>query len=222
MLEPWSENIWIATRPVKFFGVETGSRMTVVKLSSGGLFVHSPVALDAQMRRDVDALGEVRAVVAPSLFHHLYVGAWMAAYPKAIFAACQGLDWKRPDLAFTCVLGDTPHEAWAKELQQVYFSARRENEVVFYDARSKTMICADALLNLSKHPSATTKIVARAMGNDAPGTGYLERVMVRDRRVARRQVDRILEWAPERIILSHGGLVHEDGTNVIRHAYAWV
>lgn len=196
--------------------------MTVVKLSSGGLFVHSPVALDAQMRRDVDALGEVRAVVAPSLFHHLYVGAWMAAYPKAIFAACQGLDWKRPDLAFTCVLGDTPHEAWAKELQQVYFSARRENEVVFYDARSKTMICADALLNLSKHPSATTKIVARAMGNDAPGTGYLERVMVRDRRVARRQVDRILEWAPERIILSHGGLVHEDGTNVIRHAYAWV
>lgn len=222
MLEPWSESIWIATRPVKFFGVETGSRMTVVKLSSGGLFVHSPVALDAQMRRDVDALGEVRAVVAPSLFHHLYVGAWMAAYPKAIFAACQGLDWKRPDLAFTCVLGDTPHEAWAKELQQVYFSARRENEVVFYDARSKTMICADALLNLSKHPSATTKIVARAMGNDAPGTGYLERVMVRDRRVARRQVDRILEWAPERIILSHGGLVHEDGTNVIRHAYAWV
>ncbi|MBK9258511.1 MAG: DUF4336 domain-containing protein [Polyangiaceae bacterium] len=222
MLEPWSESIWIATRPVKFLGVETGSRMTVVKLSSGGLFVHSPVALDAQMRRDVDALGEVRAVVAPSLFHHLYVGAWMAAYPKAIFAACQGLDWKRPDLAFTCVLGDTPHEAWAKELQQVYFSARRENEVVFYDARSKTMICADALLNLSKHPSATTKIVARLMWNDAPGTGYLERVMVRDRRVARRQVDRILEWAPERIILSHGGLVHEDGTNVIRHAYAWV
>jgi hypothetical protein len=35
-------------------------------------------------------------------------------------------------------------------------------------------------------------------------------------------VDRILDWKPERIILSHGGLVHEKGSDVIRHAYAWV
>jgi hypothetical protein len=222
MLESWSDDIWIATREVKFWGVETGSRMTVVRLSEGGLFVHSPVALDPDTRRDIDALGEVQAVVAPSLFHHLHVGAWMAAYPKAVFAACQGLDWKRPDLAFTSVLGDAPHSPWAGDLEQVYFSSRRENEVVFFDKRSKTMICADALLNLSKHPSPITKLVAKAMWNDAPGTGYLERVMVRDRQVARRQVDRILDWEPERIILSHGGLVHENGTSVIRHAYAWV
>ena len=222
MLESWNDHIWIATREVRFFGVETGSRMTVVRLSGGGLFVHSPVALDPELRQEVDDLGEVRAVVAPSLFHHLNVGAWMAAYPKAIFAACQGLDWKRPDLSFTCVLGDPPHAAWAGEIEQIYFSSRRENEVVFFDRRSNTMICADALLNLSVHPSSSTRLVAKAMGNDAPGTGYLERVMVRDRRVARRQVDRILDWNPERIILSHGGLVYEKGADAIRHAYAWV
>jgi len=222
MLESWNDDIWIATREIRFLGVETGSRMTVVRMSGGGLFVHSPVALDSETKKEVDALGEVRAVVAPSLFHHLHVGAWMAAYPQAVFAACQGLDWKRPDLAFTCILGDTPHPAWAGEIEQVYFSARRENEVVFFDARSKTMICADALLNLSNHPSSTTKLVAKLMGNDAPGTGYLERVMVRDRAVARRQVDRILAWQPERIILAHGTLVSEQGTDVIRHAYAWV
>lgn len=222
MLEAWNDDIWIETREIRFFGVETGSRMTVVRLPQGGLFIHSPVALDPDTRKEVDALGEVQAVVAPSLFHHLYVGAWMEAYPKAVFAGCQGLDWKRPDLAFTCILGDTPHPSWAGQIEQVYFSARRENEVVFFDARSKTMICADALLNLSVHPSASTKFVAKLMGNDAPGTGYLEKVMVRDRRVGRRQVDRILDWQCERIILSHGGLVREKGTEVIRHAYAWV
>lgn len=222
MLESWTEDIWIATREIRFFGVETGARMTVVRLSGGGLFVHSPVALDPETRAEVDALGEVRAVVAPSLFHHLYVGEWMEAYPNAVFAACQGLDWKRPDLAFTCILGDTPHASWAGEIEQVYFSSRRENEVVFFDRRSNTMICADALLNLSVHASPMTKFVAKVMGNDAPGTGYVERVMVRDRVVARRQVDRILEWEPERIILAHGGLVHEKGADAIRHAYAWI
>ena len=39
----------------------------------------------------------LRAVVAPSLFHHLYVGEWMKAYPVATFSPCPGLREKGPD-----------------------------------------------------------------------------------------------------------------------------
>lgn len=222
MLAPFAEEIWIDTRRGKFWGVETGSRMTIVRLSDGGLFVHSPVALDESTRRAVDALGPVRAVVAPSVFHHLYVGAWMRAYPSAVFGACPGLEWKRPDLAFTCVLADEPHPAWARDLGQVYFSARRENEVVFFHPPSRTMICCDALLNLSTHDAFTTRVVARVMGNTAPGLGWLEPFMIRDRALARRQVDRILAWDIERIVLSHGPPVERDGRAAVRRAYAWL
>jgi hypothetical protein len=222
MLTPFAEDVWVEARAVKFLGVETGTRMTVVRLSDGGLFVHSPVALDDATRRAVDALGEVRAVVAPSLFHHLSVGQWMAAWPGAAFAACPGLEWKRPDLAFTEVLGDAPSALWSRDLDQVYFSARRENEVVFFHRKSRTMVCADALLNLSTHASPVTRGVARLMGNTAPGAGWPERLMVRDRRVARRQVDRILAWDIDKIVLAHGALVEGDGRAVVRRAYAWV
>lgn len=222
MLERFADEVWIELRKGRFFGVEVGSRMTVVRLGDGGLFVHSPVALDADTRAAVDALGPVRAVVAASIFHHLHVGAWMAAYPTAVFAACPGLEWKRTDLAFTCVLGDPPHEAWAKDLRQVYLSARRENEVVFYHPRSRTMICSDALLNLSEHPSAATRFVARLMRNHAPGFGWMERLMVRNRALARRQVDRILAWDIDKIVLAHGTLVEGDGTEVVRRAYEWL
>lgn len=222
MLQPFAEGVWTDARPVRFWGVETGSRMTVVRLSEGGLFVHSPVALDDECRRRVDELGEVRAVVAPSIFHHLHVGAWMAAYPGAVFAACPGLEWKRPDLPFSCVIGDPAHPVWARDLDQVYFSARRENEVVFFLARQRTMICADALLNLSTHPLASTRLVARLMGNSAPGVGHLEPVMIRNRRLARRQADRILEWDIDRIVLSHGAMVESGGREVMRRAYDWL
>jgi len=221
----WSqldEDLWIATVRHRFWGLETGARMTVVRLSGGGLFVHSPVALDAATRRAVDGVGEVRAVVAPSLFHHLRVAQWMAAYPRATFAACPGLEWKRRDLPFGCVLGDPPHPLWARDLEQVYFSARRENEVVFFHPRSRTLICADALLNLSRHDRASTRALAWLMGNHAPGTGHLERFMIRDRRLARRQVDRILAWDIDRIVLGHGALVERDGREVVRRAYAWL
>ncbi len=222
MLSRFAEDVFVDTRRGTFWGVETGSRMTVVRMSDGGLFVHSPVGLDDACRREIDALGPVRAVVAPSLFHHLYVGEWMRAYPDAVYGACPGLEWKRPDLAFTHVIADEPHRAWERDLEQVYFSARRENEVVFFHRASRTMICCDALLNLSKHDHLSTRVVAQLMRNTAPGLGWMERFMVRDRAVARRQVERILAWDIDGIVLSHGDPVRSDGREIVRRAYAWL
>ncbi len=222
MLTPFAEDLWIEPRRVRFFGVEAGTRMTIVRLTGGGLFVHSPVALDEETRRAVDALGEVRAVVAPSIFHHLYVGQWIAAYPTAVFGGCPGLDRKRRDLALTMVLGDEPHEVWREELDQVSFSARRENEVDFYHRKSRTLIVADALLNLSQHDDPLTRVVARLMGNRGPGLGWMEPIMVRDRALARRQVDRMLDWDIDKVVLAHGTLVEGSGGDVLRAAYTWL
>jgi hypothetical protein len=71
MLQPITDGIWSTTRPLRFLGLETGTRMTIVRLANGGLFVHSPVGLDPALRAEVDALGPVGAIVASSLFHNL-------------------------------------------------------------------------------------------------------------------------------------------------------
>lgn len=222
VLEPWGPDLWVAPRKQRFWGLETGTKMTVVRLADGGLFVHCPVALDDATKRAVDALGPVRAVVASSLFHHLYVGQWMSAYPGASFHPCPGLERKRADLSWGRVLEGPPEDVWSAELDQASFTARFEREVVFFHRKSRTMICADALLNLSGHPSRITRTCALLMANTAPGKGYLERVAVRDWKLGRRQVDRILEWDVERIALAHGPGVSRDGRAVIRRAYDWL
>jgi hypothetical protein len=222
MFDEIAEGVWITARSQRFWGVETGTRMTIVRLGGGGLFVHCPVALDAATRAAVDGLGEVRAVVASSLFHHLYVGEWIQAYPRALVCACPGLPGKRPDLAWGYFLHDAPHPIWAADLDQVFFSARFEKEVVFFHRRTRTMICADALLNLSHHPSPGTRLAARLMNNTAPGKGWLEYLAVQDWKAGRRQVDRMSEWDAERILLAHGELVLRDGRRVLRDAYAWL
>ncbi|MFZ5477427.1 MAG: DUF4336 domain-containing protein [Myxococcota bacterium] len=222
MFDRVADGVFTTTRAQRFWGLETGTRATVVRLSDGGLLVHNPVALDAATRAAVDALGEVRAIVATSLFHHLYVGDWMRAWPDAVSAACPGLREKRPDLSFAHVLGDEPHPAWAGDLAQVAFTARFEREVVFFHAKSRTMICADALLNLSRHPSAATRTVAYLMGNTGPGKGWPERIAVRDRAAAREQVERILAWDIDGIVLAHGELVAGEGRRTVAEAYAWL
>jgi hypothetical protein len=221
-LMPVVEGIWTAPRPQRFWGLETGTRMTVVRLSEGGLFVHCPVALDEATREAVDRLGDVRAVVSSSLFHPLYAGNWMKAYPKAVFFACPGLEKKRSDLAWSGVLSGDPHPVWAGDLDQGDFTARFEHEIVFFHRPTRTLITADALLNLRRHPSRVTRAVAIAMANTAPGKGWMERFAVRDRAAGRRQVDRILEWDIDRILLAHGDCVERDGRRVVREAYAWL
>ncbi|HMJ10873.1 MAG TPA: DUF4336 domain-containing protein [Polyangiaceae bacterium] len=221
-LEPFVDDVWIATRPQKFYGFEVGTRMTVVRLSDGGLFVHCPVALDDATRSALRKLGPVRAVAASSLFHHLYVGQWMEAYPDARFCPCPGLERKRSDLAWGPILGDTPLDAYSADIDQALFTARFEKEVVFFHRASRTLICADALLNLTHHPLRSTRIGGYLMGNTAPGKGYLERIAVRDRALGRRQVDQILQWDIDAIVLAHGGLVPNGGREALREAYRWL
>jgi len=223
MLEPVADNLWVEARRLRFAGVETGTRMSVVRFADGGLFVHSPVSLDQATREAVDALGPVRAVVAPSRFHHLYVGEWIKAYPEAVAYACPGLERKRPDLAWHGVLGNEPEKEWRGEIDQVFFGARSlENEVVFFHRSSRTLLCADAIFNLGNHPSLLTRVVARLIGGRKPGATLLERVLIRDRAAAREQVDRMLAWNADRIVLAHGGTIETGGVEVLRRAYAWL
>ncbi len=210
-------------QPLRFWGVETGARMTIVRLRAGALFVHSPLPLGAALRAEVDALGPVRAVVAPSLFHHLSVSAWREAYPEAVFGCCPGLQKKRTDFSWDRVLSDRPEPEWAADLDQVFFAARTmENEVVFFHRKTRTMICADVIFNLSEHPDRLTRLAALLLWNRKPGATWLEQLMIRDRTSAREQVGRMLAWKPERILLAHGKWIESDGEAVLRQAYAWL
>lgn len=222
-LKPIADGVWSMAQPLRFWGVETGARMTIVRLRAGDLFVHSPLPLVAELKAEVDALGPVTAVVAPSLFHHLSVSAWREAYPEAVFACCPGLEEKRTDFSWDRVLSDRPEPEWAADLDQVFFAARTmENEVVFFHRKTRTMVCADVIFNLSEHPNRLTRAAALLLWNRQPGATWLEHLMIRDRASAREQVGRMLAWKPERILLAHGKWIESDGEAVLRQAYAWL
>src|SRR5690349_23943452 len=76
--------IWIADGPVaSFYSFPYSTRMAVIRLSDGSLFVWSPVALSTALRAAVDALGPVRHLVSPNALHHLFLAEWKSAYPEA-------------------------------------------------------------------------------------------------------------------------------------------
>ncbi len=218
-MREFARGIHLVESTVRFYGVRVQTRMTVVRLSDSRLFIHSPVPLDAATRRDLDGLGEVAFVVSPNKIHHLSIGEYIDAYPRAKAFASPGLPERRPDLEFDAILGDQPDPAWATELDQaevrgnVFFS-----EIVFLHRASRTLIVADLVENLDRETASTFgRTLARLFGvGSKPVASPEHRLYTNDAPAAAESLERIRSWDFERIVLSHGGLIESGGRAVMQ------
>lgn len=223
-LRELDKNIWIAERPQRFYGLEVGTRMTVIRLADGSLLLHSPVALDPELCRELDAIGRVRFTVAPNRLHHLYAGEVAQAYPGSRLWVAPGLERKRPDLVFVAVLGDEAPTEWREEVDQVFFRGRPyENEVVFLHRASRTLIMCDLAFNFGPRAAAPTRLLMRLLrsyGRFGPST--LDPWLIRDRRAARQSLERILAWDFDRVVVAHGDVLESGGRDALRLGYSWL
>lgn len=217
-------DLWVAEQPLRFGGLEVGTRMTVVRLRDGGLFLHSPVALGDRLQGELAAIGAPLAAVAPNRFHHLFVGEYRAAFPDVRLFVAPGLETKRKDLAGATVLGDEPPREWSGEIDQLVFrGVPISNEVVFLHRRSRTLLLADLAFNLGPEAPAATRLVFRALGAyDRFGPTRLERLLVRDRAAARRSLELLLQWDFDRVVVAHGRILESGGREALRRGYAWL
>ncbi|MBR8342444.1 DUF4336 domain-containing protein [Burkholderia ambifaria] len=204
-------------------GLHVGARMTVVRLSSGRLLLHSPVPLADPLRTEIDALGEVGHIVCPNLFHHTYAAAAVAAYPQALLHGPLALQAKRKDLRFDAVLTDAPHPEWGDDFALLTIEGCLLRETVFYHRASRTLIACDLVENFRQSPHWLTRNYLRAGGIlGRVGWHPLLRVVYRDRRVARACIDRLLEWPFERVALAHGDPLTENARDAVRQGMAWL
>jgi hypothetical protein len=223
-LRPLAQDIWVVERPQRFYGLEVGTRMTVVRLADGSLLLHSPVALDAELRRALDAIGRVRFAVAPNRVHHLYAGRVADAYPEARLWVGPGLEHKRPDLAFDGVLGDEAPAEWKGQVDQVFFRGRPyENEVVFFHRASRTLILCDLAFNFGPRAATPTRLLMRLLRSYGRfGPSKLDPLLIRDRRAARQSLERILGWDFDRVVVAHGDVLESGGREALRQGYSWL
>ena len=223
-LTPLATDLWVATRPLPIAVGDIGTRMTVVRLADGGLFLHSPVRLDADTRLALDALGPVRCVVAPSAVHHLFVGDYLAAYPEARAFGAPGVAKKRPDLRFSAELSDEAPPEWRAALEQHLFrGAPMMNEVVFFHPSTRTLLLTDLAFNVRDAPAGRARLFCWLVGAVGRfGPHRIVRFGIRDRRVAAESVRRILAWDFDRVVVTHGDVLESGGRRAFAEAFAFL
>lgn len=227
MLQSFGDEIWTATGPtlpIAGFGYPT--RMAVIRLSAGGLFVWSPVALSTDLRAAVNRLGPVRHVIAPNTLHYRFVEEWRAAYPAAGFHALPELCARRPELSVAGDLEDVAPADWCQDIDQVIVRGNRlTTEAVFFHRRSRTVIFTDLIQHFDAGWfTGWRALVARLdlLTAPEPTVPRKFRLAFRDRAIAREALGRILAWPADKLLMAHGAPIEEDGRALVARAFRWL
>ncbi len=228
ILRQFGPDIWITDGPIVIAaaGFHYPTRMAVIRLPGASLVVWSPTALHEDLRKEIEALGTVRHLVAPNTLHHVFLGDWQRAYPEALVHAPPGLSAKRADIRIDSELTDLPEAGWAADLDHVVFRGNRiTTEVVFFHRPSETVLFTDLIQHLPPGWfSGWRAAVARLdlMVAPWPEVPRKFRLAFRDRPAARSAIERVLAWPARKLLMAHGAPVTDGGQEAIRHAFRWL
>ncbi|KAL5230145.1 hypothetical protein ABZP36_028921 [Zizania latifolia] len=162
--------IWLfeQEQALGFSSVSTNTRMTVVKLKSGGLWVHAPIAPTKeciQLLKELDA--PVEHIVLPTFAyeHKVFFGPFTRKFPKAqIWVAPRQWSWPiNLPLEFFGIFRSKPlidedeDTPWAGEIEQKVLSSPEVGigpyvEVAFYHKPSRTLLVTDAVIFVPRQP----------------------------------------------------------------------
>ena len=239
-------NIWVQDQSFKYWGLEVGTRMTVIRLVGNSIILISPIKLESQTQENISKLGTVKYIIAPNLFHYLYLQEAKNIYPQAQVLVVPGLTAKQPEIAIDKVFFEDEID-FGSELEYILFAGFRVsmitqaatlNEVVFYHPASKTLILTDTAFNFdgegcSRSESISnhrvdrtfpwlTQLGAKIMGSyDTLQPSVLEKLVIEDREKVQASVEKILSWDFQRVIMAHGSIVENDAKNQLKKGYEW-
>ncbi len=231
ILKSVDDDIWIVDGAlISFKGIPFPTRMTVIRLENGDLFIHSPIELGDKLKEEIDHIGTVKHLISPNRIHYWWIDQWAKAYPEAIKWASPGSRKAalKQGWHFDNDLEDIPDKAWCDDIDQLIVRGScLLEEVVFFHKNSKTLILADLIENFEskKVQSKFLRLMMRIAGNLDPDgklpidlrLGYLGR-----HSMLRANIKTMLSWEPEKIILSHGRWFSSNGIAELKRAFRWV
>lgn len=219
-----TEGVWLDTDPVTIVGARLTGNMTVLRLSSGGLLVCSPLRLTPARQAAVEALGPVEHLYAPNLFHHLHLGAWARAFPSARVHGPAGLTDKRPDLRVDRVHGEGPEPAFGSDVSEHVIAGCRLRETALVHRPSRTLVLTDLVANVGRPEGLWTRTYTKLAGfyDDVALSRVLRWTAFHDREAARASLDRLLAEPFERLVVGHGEPIASGARAALERAYQWL
>lgn len=206
-----AENLWLLPYPLRLLGVDMRRNVTVMRLASGEVIIHSTAPFDPADVAKIRALGPTAWLVEAMWFHDTFSRHGHDIFPDAPFLAPDGFS----DVVGFPTLPLLPAPAeWGDEVEILPVSGNESyDEHVMFHRPSRTLIVADLAFNFPDDGPLWTELLVRAaVGHDHhPGMSRPFRHAIQDEGAFRRSMDAMLEWDFDRVIVGHGDVIETGG-----------
>ncbi|MCB1041755.1 MAG: DUF4336 domain-containing protein [Acidobacteria bacterium] len=205
------DGVWVQDAEVKLpGGAVLPIRATVVQLDDGSLWVHSPVHPSPEWVRDLKAIGDVRHIVAPNTYHHLFIKKLAVEFGGACLYAPKALMSKRSDINWTTEL---QRDLWPKDFTVVPLEGMDKlAEFVFLHKKSATLIVTDLLFHIQQPLNWQARFL-NWLANSAPGPriSRLLGFVTTDKARFVSSAWEISQLPFDRMVMAHGDVIETGG-----------
>lgn len=228
-LRPLGDGLFVVDGPVvRDMGVHFTTRMSVVKLSTGDVWVSSPVEVPFDVLTEIRRLGPVRYLVSATPRHFWRLYTWHTLFPEAELwsSPLTPITLKHGSLPLTGIVDDSATPPWGPDLDHVLIRGSSWlNEVAFFHRPSRTLLMEDVIqIHATRHGHPLRNALIELGGVAAPGGGVGRdiRATFRDRDAARASVKRILAWDFDTLVIAHGPVVTRSARKTVENAFSWL
>ena len=205
-----AENLWTMQYPLTMLGAHINRTVTLIKLRSGELVIHSTAPFSPEDVAAIAALGQPAYLVEALNAHDTFAKEGHAAFPDIPYLAPAG---------FSEAAGvptqplDPPPAAWGDELAVLELAGKSEGtrEYVMLHRPSRTLIVTDLVFHVTDEAGLGQRIFAAVglIGGQEQDTAVprVEKLAVKDQTAYKRSLETMLQWDFERVIVGHGDVV---------------
>jgi len=162
------ENLWSVTGEFDIPFNPLKRVMTIARREDGTLVLHGLMALDDVRQKQVEALGEIKYLIAPSGYHRLDAGRYRERYPNAkLYAPAASRARVEKIAKVDGAYADFPNDD-TTELASVDGLADREGALVVKSKNGVTYVMNDALFNMP-HETGLSGFVLRNVTQSTGG-----------------------------------------------------
>ena len=234
-LKPFGPNIWIVDGPEIAMDFPLGmkvpfpTRMVVVRLQDGRIWVHSPIEPTPHLCERLRDLGDVAYLVAPNSIHYWFLPEWAEAFPQAQCYVAPGVleraEGRKTMPPATLLAGEAPPE-WGGQFDQVVIEGPVVSEVIFHHRESQCVIIVDMIENFE--PDRINNVFWRVGGKlagvlDPDGKApadYRRTFSARLEQVGA-ALSQVIGWQPERAVMAHGRPYTHNAKAELERSFRW-
>ncbi len=218
--QPLAENLWLLAYPLKMLGADLRRNVTIIRLHSGKLVIHSTAPFTQEDVTAIRALGEPGWLLDGILRHDTFAKEGRAAFPGIPYLAPEGFS---EVVGFPTELMVPVPVEWGDELLALEIQgAPVARDTALLHVPSRTLILTELVFNFGDHEPLWTELLLRVAvgGQHHPGMSRPFKAGVKDEAAFQSSLAAIFAWDFDRVIVGHGDVINFDGKAKLRASLA--